>query len=145
MRPCLPVETTGAGYVSIGALIQMGYPNLYKHKYADKEPTVIATQYGWDTNQQRKQWMIHFLVKLVVDHVLTIHDARTMFELQNYITLENGGFGPNSSSGYDDCVTSLAMGCVCNSTEILPPYEGPIRHDVDEGGSTWQAYSEEPA
>lgn len=141
----LTCETTGAGYVTIGALIQMNYPNLYQHRWADKEPTVIATQYGWDTNQQRKHWMINYLLKLVVDHSLTIHDSRTMFEMQNYVTLQNGGYGPNSSSGYDDCVTSLAMGCVCNSTETLMPYEGPVKHTDDEDQSTWQAWNEEPA
>lgn len=140
----LTVETTGAGYTAMGALIQMNYPNLYKHRYADREPTVIATQYGWDTNEQRKQWMIGFLLKLVVDHVITIHDATTMFELTNYVTLPNGGFGANSTSGFDDTVTALAQACVCSSTEILMAYEGP-HAPKEEDNKTWQAWNEEPA
>lgn len=140
----LTVETTGAGYTAMGALIQMNYPNLYKHRYADREPTVIATQYGWDTNEQRKQWMIGFLLKLVVDHVITIHDATTMFELTNYVTLPNGGFGANSTSGFDDTVTALAQACVCSSTEIMTAYEGP-HAPKEEDNRTWQAWNEEPA
>lgn len=141
----LTVETTGAGYVTIGALLQMNYPNLYKHRWADREPSKIATQYGWDTNEARKQWMIGFLLKLVVDHVLILHDATTFFEMRNYVTLPDGGFGPNSSSGFDDCVTSLAMACVCSSTEVLMAYEGPVRGQDDEPAETWQAWNEEPA
>lgn len=140
----LTCETTGAGYVAMGSLVTMNYPNLYKHRYADKEPTVIATQYGWDTNQQRKEWMIGFLRKLLVERVLVLHDEQTFFEMRNYVTLPNGGYGPNSSSGYDDCVTSLAMACVCSSTEILLAYEGPLRRE-EETETTWQAWNEEPA
>jgi hypothetical protein len=138
-------ETTGAGYVTIGALIQMNYPNLYKHRWADREPTKIATQYGWDTNEQRKHWMIGFLLKLIVDHVIIIHDGRTYYELLNYVTLANGGFGANSSAGYDDTVTSLAMACVCSSTEVLLAYEGPVPQAEEPTGRTWQAWNEEPA
>lgn len=138
-------ETTGAGYVTIGALIQMDYPNLYKHRWADREPTKIATQYGWDTNEQRKHWMIGFLLKLIVDHVITLHDGRTYYELLNYVTLPSGGFGANSSAGYDDCVTSLAMACVCSSTEVLLAYEGPVPQSEEPQGRTWQAWNEEPA
>lgn len=139
----LTVETTGAGYTAIGALIQMNYPNLYKHRWADREPTKIASQYGWDTNEARKQWMIGFLLKLIIDHVVIIHDSQTYFELRNYVTLPTGGYGPNSSSGYDDCVTSLAMACVCSSTEVMLAYEGPVPQSEPE--QTWQAWDEEPA
>lgn len=140
----LTVETTGGGYITIGSLIQMAYPNLYKHRYADREPSVVATQYGWDTNESRKQWMVGFLLKLIVDHILILHDQQTFFELRNYVTLPNGGFGPNSSSGYDDCVTALAQACVCSSTEVLLAYEGPVR-TREEAPSSWQAWNEEPA
>lgn len=140
-------ETTGAGYVTMGALVQMNYPNLYQHRFADREPTVIATQYGWDTNQQRKQWMIGFLLKLVIDHSLKLHDKTTFHEMQNYVTLPNGQYGPNSSSGYDDTVTSLAMACICSSTELLVAYEGPVAKPLRPPPERplWQAWDEEPA
>lgn len=140
----LTCETTGAGYVAMGALVTMNYPNLYKHRYANKEPTVIATEYGWDTNQQRKEWMIGFLLKLVVEHVITIHDQQTFSEMKNYVTLPNGGYGPNFTSGFDDCVTSLAQATVCSSTEIMSAYEGPQQPQERES-DTWQAWNEEPA
>jgi hypothetical protein len=143
----LTCETTGAGYTAMGALIQMNYPHLYKHRFADREPTVIATQYGWDTNQQRKEWMIGFLLKLIVDRTLTIHDKTTFFEMQNYVTMNNGTYGPNSSSGYDDTVTSLAQACICSSTELLEAYTGPVNKVLEPVDSqrTWQAWNEEPA
>lgn len=141
----LTVETTGAGYTAIGALIQMNYPNLYQHRWADRDPTKIASQYGWDTNEARKNWMIGFLLKLVVDHVIIIHDSQTFFEMRNYVTLPNGGFGPNSSSGYDDTVTSLAMACVCSSTEILLAYEGPVVGKQEDEPDTYQEWGQEPA
>lgn len=143
----LTCETTGAGYVTMGALVQMNYPNLYQHRFADREPTVIATQYGWDTNQQRKQWMIGFLLKLIVDRTLQIHDKTTFYEMQNYVTLPNGSYGPNSSSGYDDTVTSLAMSCICSATELLTAYEGPVSTPLrpPDEPELWQAWDQEPA
>jgi hypothetical protein len=143
----LTCETTGAGYVAMGALINMNYPNLYKHRYADKEPSVIATTFGWDTNHQRKEWMIGFLLKLIVDRTVTIHDKTTFYEMQNYVSLPNGEYGPNSSAGFDDTVTSLAMACICSSTELLEAYAGPVNKilDAPERDNTWQAWNEEPA
>ena len=143
----LTCETTGAGYTAMGALINMNYPNLYKHRYADKEPSVIATNFGWDTNQQRKEWMIGFLLKLLVDRSITIHDKTTFYEMQNYVTMTNGTYGPNSSSGYDDTVTSLAQACICSSTELLEAYSGPVNKVLEPVTTerTWQAWNEEPA
>ena len=143
----LTCETTGAGYTAMGALINMNYPNLYKHRYADKEPSVIATNFGWDTNQQRKEWMIGFLLKLIVDRTLSIHDRTTFYEMQNYVTSPNGSYGPNSSSGYDDTVTSLAQACICSSTELMEAYTGPVNKVLatPEVDHTWQAWNEEPA
>jgi hypothetical protein len=139
----LTCETTGAGYICIGALINMNYPHLYKHRYANKEPSVVATEFGWDTNQQRKEWMIGFLLKLVVDHILILHDEATFFEMRNYVTLPNGGYGPNSTGGHDDCVTSLAMATVCSSTEVLMAYSGPVPEI--EPPDTYQDWGQEPA
>jgi hypothetical protein len=143
----LTCETTGAGYTAMGALINMNYPKLYKHRYADKEPSVIATTFGWDTNHQRKEWMIGFLLKLIVDHTVTIHDKTTFYELQNYVSLPNGEYGPNSSSGFDDTVTSLAQACICSSTELLEAYTGPVNKALEPVTTerTWQAWNEEPA
>jgi len=143
----LTCETTGAGYTAMGALINMNYPNLYKHRYADKEPSVIATTFGWDTNQQRKEWMIGFLLKLVVDHTVSIHDKTTFYEMQNYVSVPNGHYGPNSSAGFDDTVMALAQACICSSTELLEAYVGPVNRVLrpDDPERTWQAWDEEPA
>jgi hypothetical protein len=95
----------------------MDYPHIWKHRWADKTPGKIAETFGWSTTFKRKQWAISFLLKLVVDGDITIHDRTTFMEMRDYVTLPNGGYGPAVSTGHDDTVMALAIDCICASTE----------------------------
>lgn len=117
-------EIEGPGYATIGALLALDYPYIWKHQWADKAPGKEADTYGWSTTHKRKQWMIGNLLKSVVDKDITIHDRVTFNEMKNYVTLPNGEYGPNSPSGYDDTVTSLAICLISIVTEAptVPAY-----------------------
>lgn len=120
----LVTETTGPGYATIGAILTMGYSRVWQNKFADKLQGAIPDQYGFGTNVQRKNWAIGALLNLIVENQIIIHDPITFDELTNYVTLDNGGYGPAAGkNGYDDTVMALAIAVICHLTEPpLPPY-----------------------
>jgi hypothetical protein len=125
----ISTEATGPGYSTIGRLIEMDYPHLWRNRWADKSPGIIASTYGFNSTTKTKEWAIGHLLQLIVDGDLVIHDRDTFAEMRSYVTLEAGGYGPASEEGHDDTVMSLAIGCLCAATEPpLPPVEtGPIK------------------
>jgi hypothetical protein len=114
-------ESTGPGYGTIGRLVQMNYPKLYRATWADKNPGAVAQVYGWNTTFKSKEWAIGHLLKLIVDEEISIHDSHTFTELRDYVTLPQGGYGPASDRGHDDTVMSLAIACIASATE--PPVD----------------------
>ena len=119
----IATESTGPGYATIGALVNMEYPHLWKSRWADKTPGIVATTYGWQTTHKSKEWAIGFLLKIIIDSDLQIHDSTTFTELRDYVSLEHGGYGPASNSGNDDTVMSLAICCIAAATDTpLAPY-----------------------
>lgn len=46
---------------------------------------------GWSTTWKRKEWAIGWLIKLIADRDMTIHDPQTYDEMRTYVTLPNGG------------------------------------------------------
>lgn len=114
-------ENEGPGYATIGRLIEIDYPDLYRRRFADKSPGKIAEMYGWSTTFKTKEWAIGHLIKLLSDHVLTIHDEHTFQEMRDYVTLPNGGYGPaDEKHGHDDTVMALSIACICSATEGAP-------------------------
>ena len=119
-------EVEGPGYATVGRLIELDYPNIYKQRFADKTPGKISEMYGWSTSWKRKEWAIGFLLKIVTDCSLILHDQHTFDELRDYVTMANGGYGPaDDRHGHDDTVMSLAIACICSVTEGPPaPFSG---------------------
>ena len=118
-------EATGPGYGTIGRLVEMGYPKLYRSTHADKNPGIIASSYGWSTTFKTKEWAVGHLLKLLVDGDCKIHDAHTYQEMRGYVALDRGGYGPASDKGHDDTVMSLAIAYIAAATDVpLAPYRG---------------------
>jgi hypothetical protein len=118
----LATENEGPGYATIGRLIEMEYPFLYQRRYAEKHQGKIAEMYGWSTNFKSKEWAIGFLIKLLADRTLILHDEHTFAEMRDYITLNGGGYGPaDEKHGHDDTVMAMAIACICAATEGAPP------------------------
>lgn len=114
----ISTEVEGPGYATIGALVQMNYPHLWRARWAEKSPGKISDQYGWSTTFKRKEWAIGHLLKLVVDRDITLHHDKTVAEMRNYVTLPAGGYGnAGGKDKHDDLVMALAIACICASTE----------------------------
>ena len=113
----IATEVEGPGYATIGKLMEMDYPYIWRHRWADKTPGKIAETYGWSTTFKRKQWAIGHLLKLIVDQDIVIHDRTTFMEMRDYVTLPDGGYGPAVMGGHDDTVMALAIDCICAATE----------------------------
>jgi len=125
-------EVEGPGYATVGRLIELDYPRIYQQRFADKNPGKIAEMYGWSTTWKRKEWAIGHLIKLLTDGSLTIHDDHTFQEMRDYITLENGGYGPaDERAGHDDTVMAMAIACICAATEGPPSPFSPAPHTAD--------------
>lgn len=114
-------EIEGPGYATIGALLESGYPRLWKKRGADREPGKVNDNYGWSTTVKTKHWAIGTLLKTVIDHDLIIHDQQTFLEMRDFVTLPNGEMGPAGNEENDDTVMALAIALICHMTE--PPLE----------------------
>lgn len=111
-------EIEGPGWATISRLISLEYPRIWSQRQANKVPGTMSESLGWSSTHKSKEWAIGWLIKLLVDRDITIHDRRTYDEMRNYITLTKGGFGPaDEAHGHDDTVTSLAICCICSSTD----------------------------
>lgn len=134
----LSTETNGPGYSTVGALLTMNYPYLWKNHFMDKAPGTIADSFGFQSNVQRKHAMIGTLLKHVVDHTITVHDRITYGEMRNYVTLDNGEMGPaDNKNGYDDTVTSLGIGVFGSYVEPPLPPLGVDRQSVEFDWQRW--------
>jgi hypothetical protein len=95
----------------------MDYPHLWKNRWADKAPGRVADTFGFQATQQRKLWATNFLLKLLVDGELVIHDPVTYREMANSASLPNGEMGnSDQQTGHDDTVAALYIACLANAT-----------------------------
>jgi hypothetical protein len=108
-------EIEGPGYSTIGKLLGMEYPNIYRRARPDSTPGKVSGDlHGWSTTVQSKHLAIGWLLKCVVDGSLAIHHPKTYGEMGNYITLENGGYGNADHEAHDDTVMALAIAVTCH-------------------------------
>jgi len=89
--------------------VKMFYPNVWRYRQADRLPGSMTNSFGWSMNWQRKQMAIAFVIDLLGQKMLTIHDEVTYDQMANYVSLRYGELGPASEKGKDDAVTSLAI------------------------------------
>lgn len=136
-------EMEGPGYGSIAVLLQQGYPDIWRHRWADKLPGKVSSTYGWSTNYQRKHWAIDQAIWLIGQHAITIHDQITFNQMKNYVILAGGEMGPASEKGYDDAVMAMVIALVSTITEQPLPYEErteqPPTNDLF-GKPPWEAF-----
>lgn len=134
-------EVEGPGYATIGRIMSLDYPNVWRHRWPDKIPGKWAQTFGWSTTFKRKEWYVGFMMRLVLQHDLIIHDKRTFEEMRGYVTLSAGlglGYGPADNSGHDDTVSSLGIAIICAITEgPLHGYSGSQEKDEP----AWMAWN----
>ena len=138
----LAPEATGPGYATIGCIVGDNYPYVYiRQNVAKMQGFSTQGVYGWITNEQTKHLAISHLLKAFMDPLTTvggqtygllIHDEKTLLELRDYITTEDGaGYKNSDGSEYDDGVMALAIGVAVHSIEPPPTaYEELSQHET---------------
>ena len=135
----ISTEVEGPGYATVGALLESGYPYVWRKRGADREPGKVNDNYGWSTTQKTKHWAIGTTLKAVIDHDIILHDQRTFMEMRDFVTLPNGEMGPASNADNDDTVMALAIALICHLTEPpLPAYDDDVTYLGDDQ-TPWQA------
>jgi hypothetical protein len=112
-------EIEGGGHATIAIILDHGYPNVWRHRWADKAPgKAISQQFGFAVNYNRKHWAVGKLQYLVGEGAITIHDAITYHQMCNYIRISQfGELGPADPKGHDDAVMALAIAVFGSTTE----------------------------
>ena len=114
-------ENEGPGFATIGALINMAYPNLYQSEQPENLPGRTNDKMGWSSSYKTKEFAVGWTLKLVVDHDVIIHDRATFDEMTNYVRLESGEYGPaDAEHGHDDTVMAY---CIAIAAHVL---NGPL-------------------
>lgn len=132
----LAPESEGSGQITIGKLLAMEYPHVWHHQRPDKLPGKMTDIYGWSTTSKSKHLAIGWLLKNIVDEDIILHDAQTFHEMQQYVTLDNGGYGNGANADHDDHVMALAIAVTGHAMESpVLAYQGP---PVIQGGQTEQ-------
>lgn len=112
-------EIEGGGHATIAIILDRGYPNVWRHRWADKAPgKATSQQFGFAVNYNRKHWAVGRLQYLVGEGAITIHDPVTYHQMCNYIrTSQFGELGPADPKGHDDAVMALAIAVFGSTTE----------------------------
>jgi hypothetical protein len=118
-------EFEKVGGYALGVLQGLNYPRIFLQSNMRNMGHVTSAQHGWHTTSASKPQMISALTKFIVDHLITIHDRTTFAELQDYVTDEQGGYGPaDPLNGHDDTVMALAQAIVIHVLEgAIMPYD----------------------
>jgi hypothetical protein len=118
----MTTEIDGPGYATIGSLIEQGYANLWRWRWADRSPGKLSVAYGWQTNYQRKHQAMGVVIGTLGDmskailqgsHPGLIHDAETYHQMRNYVVLDSGEMGPGDPDGFDDACMAYAITLTC--------------------------------
>jgi hypothetical protein len=122
----ISTEVNGPGFGTIGVIMALNYPNVWRHRQADRVPGALSPAHGWFANWNRKEQQVGYLKHLVLlgrDGPLAsgIHDPVTFEQMRDYVAKNTGvGFTNADPNGYDDAVSALSQAYICSN------YEGPL-------------------
>lgn len=102
-------EVGGGGESTIGVILHMNYPHVWKHQKAERDPGFTDNTYGWWASTRAKIEAVGYLLRGVVDRDITIHDHQTFVEMRAFEDKGGGAYGNSSETGHDDTVTALAI------------------------------------
>lgn len=131
-------EFEGPGASTVATLIANNYPHIWENKMVDNTRGKGSKHKGWRTTAKSKDFAITWLLKLVVDHDITIHDSNTFKEMKNYITLEGGGYGNADDTTHDDRVMALAISMAAHH---LDPPLLPYGAGGEAAGTPWEDWN----
>ena len=135
-------EINGPGYGTIGVIMQLGYPDVWRHRWPDKSPGKLSVSYGWMSSYSRKHWAVGQVINVLAQEALLIHDETTYDEMRNFVHLSAFEMGPASERGHDDTVITLMI-AICSTMTEAPLDYGPkevLTNDLF-GKPPWEAFA----
>ena len=118
----LNTEVQGGGRAVLNHWRDANYPNIAMD-YRPDRPKKVMQAFGWNTTYETKKLLLSFLQSALVRRQLKLHHAATRWELEQYVSNEDGTYGPARRSGHDDCVMSLGIAIATINFE--KPNAGP--------------------
>jgi hypothetical protein len=72
------------------------------------------------------------MLRLLIERGLTIHDRKTFEEMDNYVTLEGGGYGPSGQGKekHDDTVMALGIAVTSSIQDGPLPAYGTLSREA---------------
>ena len=126
-------EIGGGGQGAISVILDSGYPNVWRHRWADRQSQKGANAFGFSTNWNTKRWAIGRLQHFILERLITIHDPLTFHQLQTYIKISQWGeMGPAESGGHDDAVMALAICAFSSSVEPAFQLDPPAQQQPED-------------
>lgn len=119
----LAPENEGPGFATVGWLQQLDYPNMFQSVVPDGLPGRYTGKYGWSSSYRTKDLAIGWLLRLLIEGGCTIHSRKLYDEMDNYVTLEGGGYGNAAGEDHDDTVMAFAIAVAASiQSGVLPAY-----------------------
>jgi hypothetical protein len=112
------VEVPGPGVATVGKLVELGYPQLYRYD---------TDKYGWRTDMSTRNHLIATLLDSVRGSHVTIRDRETLDECYNLIRNPRTMKIEAREGTYDDRMMSLGITLQCIRVN---PYFEPRRKDA---------------
>jgi len=123
-------ENEGPGYATVGWLMNLDYPNMFQSTQADNLPGRFTGKYGWSSSYRTKDLAIGWLLRLLIERGTRIHDRKTFDEMDNYVTLEGGGYGNAAGEEHDDTVMAYAIAVTASIQHGALPAYGALGTDM---------------
>lgn len=114
----LAVEVPGPGVATVGKLVELGYPQLYKYD---------VDKYGWRTDMSTRNHLIATLLDAVRGTHVTVRDRETLDEMYNLIRNQRTMKIEAREGTYDDRMMSLGIALQCMRVN---PFFEPKRKDA---------------
>ncbi len=143
----LAPENEGPGFATIGWLQQLDYPNMFQSMIPDGLPGRYTGKYGWSSSYRTKDHAISWMLRYLIEGGMTIHDQKTYDEMEDYVTLEGGGYGPGSGEDHDDTVMALGIAVTSSIMDGPLPAVGELTALAGqsvERPPVWESWSEQP-
>lgn len=123
-------ENEGPGYATVGWLMNLDYPNMFQSTMADNLPGRFTGKYGWSSSYRSKDLAVSWLLRLLIERGTKVHDRKTFDEMDNYVTLDGGGYGPASGEDHDDTVMAYAIAVTASIQWGVLPAVGSVNTDM---------------
>lgn len=141
----LAPENEGPGFATIGWLQNLDYPNMFQSTIPDGLPGRYVGKYGWSQSYRTKDLAVGWLLRLLIEHGTIIHSRKLYDEMDNYVTLEGGGYGNAAGEEHDDTVMAFAIAVAASIMSGQLPAYGSVELTSfkDDDQPVWASWEDQ--